>query len=114
METMERRVTQVEDMMKAVAARPEIEQYRDILLRLEKNESESRVMGHRLDETVESLKRTSNKLAARAARRERADAAPPPEPEQEEEGEPYMLPPPEVHHNGSGQAPRTRAFGKFT
>jgi len=110
-------IAQIDTLRNAVAsaeARPDIKQYREVLLRLEAVEGDLRTMGNRFEETTESMKRVQNKLAARAARREKAEAAPP-APVEEEDEETPMLPPPTAYNGYQPQAgqARVRRFGKL-
>ncbi len=104
------KIRHLEDTVAAVARRPEVTEYREVLLRLEKAESAVRTNELRLGETMESLKRTANKLAARSSRAERkvAEAVEPPE----EEEEPVLLPPPAASMNG--HQPQGRRFGRLS
>lgn len=105
------KVRHLEDAVAVLNRRPEVTEYRDVLIRMEKAESAVRSNELRMAEWIESAKRTANKLAARASRS--APKAPPePEPEEEEEPQMQFLPPPAV--NGSQPQQHTRRFGRLT
>ncbi len=113
-EELARRVSELAAALQQVQARPDIGQYREVLLRLEKVEGSTRVLTDRMEETVESLQRTRNKIIARAARAERP-RKPDPEPDPDD-AEPLLplpvLPPP--HANGAQPVNGIRRFGKLT